>query len=73
MTRTRLLLAGLTYYWRSHLSVALGAAIAVAVLAGALIVGDSVRASLRAMTLDRLGGVDFAMNGPAVCPRGAGR
>ncbi|QDT52369.1 FtsX-like permease family protein [Caulifigura coniformis] len=64
MTRTRLLLSGLKHYWRSHVAVALGTAIAVAVLAGALVVGDSVRASLRAMTLDRLGGVDFAMTGP---------
>jgi ABC-type lipoprotein release transport system permease subunit len=64
MNRFRLLLAGLRHYWRSHLAVALGTAIAAAVLAGALVVGDSVRASLRAMTLDRLGKVDFAMSGP---------
>lgn len=64
VTRSRLLLVGLKHYWRSHVAVALGTAIAVAVLAGALIVGDSVRASLQAMTLDRLGGVDFAMTGP---------
>jgi len=64
VTRTRLLLSGLKHYWRSHVAVALGTAIAVAVLAGALVVGDSVRASLKAMTLDRLGGVDFAMTGP---------
>ncbi|HVJ68702.1 MAG TPA: ABC transporter permease, partial [Caulifigura sp.] len=63
MTRARLLVSGLTHYWRSHAAVALGTAIAVAVLAGALIVGDSVKASLRGMTLDRLGGVDFAMTG----------
>ncbi|MBX3445018.1 MAG: ABC transporter permease [Planctomyces sp.] len=63
-SRTRLLIAGLTHYWRSHAAVALGAAVAAAVLAGALIVGDSVRASLRAMTLDRLGDVDFALSGP---------
>jgi ABC-type antimicrobial peptide transport system permease subunit len=64
VTRNSLLLSGLKHYWRSHVAVALGTAIAVAVLAGALIVGDSVRASLKAMTLDRLGGVDYAMTGP---------
>jgi ABC-type antimicrobial peptide transport system permease subunit len=63
-TRFRFLLAGLKHYWRSHLAVALGTAIAAAVLAGALIVGDSVRASLKAMTLDRLGAVDYAVTGP---------
>lgn len=63
-TRTRLLLEGLSHYWRSHLSVALGTAIATAVLAGALVVGDSVKASLRRMTLERLGAVDFSMTGP---------
>ncbi|HVJ87040.1 MAG TPA: FtsX-like permease family protein, partial [Caulifigura sp.] len=64
MTRTNLLISGLKHYWRSHAAVALGTAIAVAVLAGALIVGDSVKASLKAMTLDRLGKVDYAMTGP---------
>ncbi len=64
VTRTRLLFSGLTHYWRLHVAVAMGTAIAVAVLAGALIVGDSVRASLKAMTLDRLGNVDYAMTGP---------
>lgn len=63
-TRFRLLLAGLKHYWRSQLAVALGTAIAAAVLAGALVVGDSVKASLRAMTFDRLGAVDFAVTGP---------
>jgi ABC-type lipoprotein release transport system permease subunit len=62
--RWSFLRAGLRHYWRSHLAVATGTAVAAAVLAGALIVGDSVRASLKAMTLDRLGDVDFAMSGP---------
>src|SRR5205085_426295 len=37
---------------------ALGVAAATAVLCGALIVGDSVRGSLRHLTLDRLGHID---------------
>jgi putative ABC transport system permease protein len=54
----RLVLRGVTYYWRSHLAVVLGVATAVAVLAGALLVGDSVRGSLRDLVLGRLGKTD---------------
>ena len=53
----------LSYYWRIHLAVALGAAVSAAVLTGALVVGDSVRGSLRALTLDRLGEIDVALVG----------
>ena len=45
----------LVYYWRTNLAVILGVATAVAVLSGALLVGDSVRASLRDLVLSRLG------------------
>src|SRR5580698_9672601 len=45
----------LVYYWRTNLAVMLGVATAVAVLSGALLVGDSVRASLRDLVLSRLG------------------
>lgn len=45
----------LTYYWRTNLAVILGVATAVAVLSGALLVGDSVRISLRDLALGRLG------------------
>src|SRR5262245_56340919 len=51
----------LRYYWRINLAVILAAAIATAVLTGALLVGDSVRGSLRALTLDRLGKIDDAV------------
>ena len=40
------------------MAVALGAAIATAVLTGALIVGDSMRSSLRNLMLDQLGEID---------------
>ena len=53
----------LRFYWRSSLAIAAGAAVATSVLAGALLVGDSVRSSLRRLTLERLGGVDFALAG----------
>jgi putative ABC transport system permease protein len=45
----------LLYYWRTNLAVILGVATAVAVLSGALLVGDSVRLSLRGLVLSRLG------------------
>jgi len=48
----------LRHYWRTNVAVVLGVAIAVAVLAGALMVGVSVRASLRDLVLQRLGRTD---------------
>jgi len=52
---------GLTHHGRVHLAVVLGAAVATAVLTGALLVGDSVRGSLRDLVLDRLGDIDQAL------------
>lgn len=63
MTRWTLLLKSLLYYWRPNLAVVAGVVIATAVLGGALIVGDSVRDSLRQMSLDRLGRIDHALAG----------
>ena len=51
----------LSYFWRIQLAVLLGAAVTTAVLTGALLVGDSVRGSLRDLTLDRLGRIDYAL------------
>src|SRR6185295_14218490 len=48
----------LSHHWRIHCAVALGVAAATAVLTGALIIGDSVRGSLRHLVLDRLGKID---------------
>jgi putative ABC transport system permease protein len=50
-----LILRSATYHWRTNVAVALGVAAAVAVLGGALLVGDSVRGSLRDLVLSRLG------------------
>ncbi len=44
--------------------MALGAAATTAVLTGALLVGDSLRGSLRELTLDRLGKIDYSLVGP---------
>lgn len=51
----------LRFHWRSHLGVVMGAAIGSAALIGALIVGDSVKGSLRERALDRVGKVRFAL------------
>ena len=61
MRTARLINRNLSYYWRTNLAVVLGVATAVAVLAGALLVGDSVRASLRDLFLQRLGNTDFVI------------
>ena len=55
------MLRTLAHYWRVNVAVALGAAVATTVLSGALLVGDSVRGSLRELTLDRLGNIDRAL------------
>jgi len=57
-----LILRSLRHYWRTHLGVVLGAAVATAVLVGALLVGDSVRYSLRHFALARLGDVQAAID-----------
>ncbi len=62
MNTSRLLLSSLFYYWRTNLAVLLGVVAGTAVIGGSLIVGDSVRGSLRAMTLIRLGDVDHVVN-----------
>ena len=61
MSILTLALRSLTYYWRTNLAVLLGVAAAVAVLGGALLVGDSVRGSLRDIALGRLGRTDQAV------------
>jgi putative ABC transport system permease protein len=58
MRLSNLLSRNLTYFWRSNVAVVLGVATAVAVLAGALLVGDSVRGSLRDLFVQRLGETD---------------
>jgi ABC-type lipoprotein release transport system permease subunit len=55
------MIQSLRHYWRIHLAVGLGATIATAVLTGALLVGDSVRGSLRDLVLGRLGEIDLAL------------
>ncbi len=60
-TNSRGLIASFKYFWQIHLTVALCTAVATGVLAGALIVGDSVRGSLRSLTTERLGTIQHAL------------
>ncbi len=58
MTFWQIARRSLFYFWRSNIAVMLGVAVATAVLTGALIVGSSMRTSLRQLTLERLGKID---------------
>ena len=64
MRTAQLVKQSLRYHWRSNLAVMIGVATAVAVLAGALLVGDSVRASLRDLFLLRLGNTSHVVSAP---------
>ena len=54
----RAVLRSLIYHRRRHFALAMSVAVATTVLVGALVVGDSVRDSLRDLALSRLGGVE---------------
>ena len=58
MSPFQLVIRSLFYHWRANLAVAAGVVAGSAVLTGALLVGDSMRGSLRHLALDRLGRVD---------------
>lgn len=63
MSLARLLLRNLLFHWRGNLAVLLGVVVGTAVLTGALLVGDSLRGSLRDLSLRQLGWVDHALVG----------
>ncbi len=66
MTRLQYAAASLRYYWRTNLAATAGVAIAVATLGGSLLVGVSVRASLRELALARLGRVSAVVTANAL-------
>ena len=55
------MLRSLRYYWKTNVAVGVAAAVMTATLTGALVVGDSVRGSLRDLALDRLGRIDYSL------------
>ena len=61
MNSWTLIRRSLWFHRRAHLGVLLGAAVGSTALIGALLVGDSVRGSLRDMALARLGGTELAL------------
>ncbi|HYT92085.1 MAG TPA: FtsX-like permease family protein, partial [Gemmataceae bacterium] len=61
MTFGRLLLRNLVFHRRGNFAVFLGVVVGAAVLTGALLVGDSLRGSLRERALRQLGWVDHAL------------
>jgi putative ABC transport system permease protein len=62
LTPGRVVMRSLRFYWGANVAVALGIAVATAVLGGSLLVGDSVRGTLRDLALQRLGRVDCALS-----------
>ena len=62
MTVWTLLRRSLAYYWRTHMTVALGVAVCSAILSGALLIGDSIRTTLRSLALLRIGRVELALS-----------
>lgn len=64
MTPFCLAVRNLRYYWRTNIVVIVGLALAVAVITGSMIVGDSVTGSLRDTALARLGRIDYALIAP---------
>jgi len=71
--QTNLYRRSLAYHWRTHLATTLCVATAAAVLTGALLVGDSMRGSLREMAIRRLGPVDHALTAGRFFPEDLAR
>ncbi|MCX6878254.1 MAG: hypothetical protein NTW21_31245 [Verrucomicrobia bacterium] len=63
MTATSFILRGLWFFRSSYLGVLAGAALGAMVLLGALMAGDSVKATLRQVAAARLGKVDAVLMG----------
>ncbi|MDP6794052.1 MAG: FtsX-like permease family protein [Verrucomicrobiota bacterium] len=61
MTSWSLVINSFRFYARSHIGTLLGVAVGAMVLVGALLVGESVRSSLRYMAEARIGKVELAL------------
>jgi len=69
---SRLIARSLAFHWRTGPAVAFGVAAATAAIAGSLLVGSSVKASVRTQLLARLGAVDHALPAPWFFREGLG-
>jgi putative ABC transport system permease protein len=63
MNFNRLILHNLIHYRRTNIPIVAGIAVAVAVLSGALLVGNSVRSSLRRLIYERTGAAEYLVSG----------
>ena len=63
MTFFGLVFRSLRHYWRLHLAVGIGVALTAAILSGALVVGDSVKESLRRNAAARIARVETVVIG----------
>lgn len=63
MNSKQLVVRSLVHYWKTNLAIVAGVVAGTAVIGGALVVGDSVRGSLRQMSLDSLGHIDHSVSG----------
>lgn len=63
--------SGLRHYWLVHVATLAAVVVAVAVLTGALSVGDSMRGSLRELTLRRLGTIERVIRSTSMLDRQA--
>jgi hypothetical protein len=61
MNRGRLILRGVQHFRRTHLGLVLGAMVASSILVGSLLVGASVRLSLREQAEQRIGAIDSVL------------
>ena len=61
MRLNKFVFRNLLFFWRTNLAVIAGVAVAVAVLSGALLVGRSVRGSLRDLLYQRIGSTEYAI------------
>lgn len=73
MRLRRVIIRSLVHYWPTQLAIIGGVAVSVATLAGALLVGDSVRSSLRALVLERLGNTHTAVTAAMPFPEDLAR
>jgi putative ABC transport system permease protein len=60
----RLVLRSLVFNCRTGVVIVFGFAVAVATITGSLVIGDSMRGSLRDTALSRLGRIDYALSAP---------
>lgn len=63
MSVASLSIRGLKYHWRAHFGALLGTVLCVMVLTGSLLVGDSLKGTLRQQALERVGQVRSALVG----------